>query len=40
MRAHERRTNRESSLVVGVVDISWTAISLLALTARRQLAKN
>jgi hypothetical protein len=27
VRTRERRTKRESSLVVGVADISWTAIS-------------
>ncbi len=40
VRARERRAKRESSLVVGVADISWTAISYLVLTARRQLAKS
>jgi hypothetical protein len=27
VRVRERHTKRESSLVVGVVDISWTAMS-------------
>ena len=40
VRAHERRAKRESSLVIGAADISWTATRQLALTAWRQLAKN
>ena len=40
VRGRERRTKRESSLVLGAADISWTMISQLALTARRQLTKN
>ncbi len=40
VRARERRADREPSLVVGRGHISWTMLSLMALTRQKQLAKS
>ncbi len=40
VQAHERRANREPSLVVGRGQVSWTMLSLIALTRQKQLAKS
>ncbi len=39
MHTRKRCTKREPSLVVGIAQISWLMVSLLALTKQKQLAK-
>jgi hypothetical protein len=39
VRAHERQADGEPSLVVGRGHVSWTILSLIALTRQKQLAK-
>jgi hypothetical protein len=40
VRAHERRANGEPSLVISRGHVSWTMLSLIALTRQKQLAKS
>ncbi len=40
VRARERQADGEPSLVVGIGHVSWTMLSLIALTRQKQLAKS
>jgi hypothetical protein len=40
VQAHERRADGEPSLVIGRGHVSWTILSLIALTRQKQLAKS